>query len=58
MKIAMLYRATKKLRDHHKLAPGLYVRVKIIETHVDDLASGLDHVRPRCGEQFINCVPA
>lgn len=56
MKIAMLYRSRVWDADCAKMADHVFVRAEIIETHVEDVASGLEHIKPRKGEEFINCV--
>lgn len=61
MRVAMLYRARELLGDgteYEMFTLTLFVRAEIIETNYDDLESGLDHVKERPGEEFINCVAA
>ena len=32
----------------------IYIRLEVVDCHYSD---GLDHVKPREGETFLNCVP-
>ena len=58
MKTAIIYSSTKRLsKDQQCVYRGksiLYMRFTVVNCHYSD---GLDHVKPRKGETFFNCVP-